>query len=260
MAEQLTAKEAAQYLFNKGLIQVDTDSLGLVECGTHYINADIVEAERDLSFTDDLKVPAMGTGVNAYFVLMVPSADIVVDIKVQDNPSQVLVYKWDVPDNVAYPNVYPATREANESGYDKLCDQIEQLCSDEGIQIMDGDERDILCEIEAKYKGEAQFLAHASLVNDNQTMALEPDKANDHHGIYKGHVLTGFSDTKIYTNKDILSPINTVTHPRDAFDLDDDELAGKLGKKVDIAYKDGQAKMVETKEKTVGKDNGREVR
>ncbi|MBU2854821.1 hypothetical protein [Acidithiobacillus ferriphilus] len=257
--KEMTAKDAAQLLFNKGLIQVDTDSLGLVENGTQYINADIVEAERDLGFTDDLKVPAMGTGVNADFVLMVPSADIAVDIKVQDNPSQVLVYQWDVPDNVAYPNVYPATREANESGYDKLCGQIEQLCVDEGIQITDGDERDILCEIEAKYKGGAQFLAHGCLVNDNQTMALEPDKANDHHGIYKGQVLTGFSDTKVYTNKNIEFPINTVAHPRDAFDLDDDELAEKVGKNVDITYRDGQAKMVDTKEKTVGKEKGREV-
>ena len=262
--KEMTVVEAAQYLLNKGSIIVDHSSTEFQVYSSKYIDVDALDLPSEE--IEGLKIPAMGTGHGGDFGVVVPVADISIDVYVQDDPSHKvfsdhIVYQWDNSPDLK-PDVYPATREGNEAGYTNMCNKISNVCANQGIRITDGDEKDIVHSIEAAYSPMAQGCLDKYIddIDNYQILAYGPNKANEHHGIYKGQVLTGYTDNNVYTNKNPEQQLTaTVVHPRDAFDLNDDELAGKVGEKVDIAYKDGQAKMVDTKEKTISKDKGREV-
>lgn len=249
-----TAVEVAKYLSESGKLEIPTLH-DTKDWALHFINANDIDKPK--RYIDNNKIPAIGTGIDADFVVVVPTANITKDISVKGNPSQMLVYTWDASSNLEA-NLYGATREANSAGYGKLCSELKTLCAEEGIQIVDGDETDLLAAIEADHVSVPQHVLDRQLSKCGP-ITYEVDKANDHHGIYNGQTLTGYTDTKVYTNKDVSIPTATVVHPREAFALDDAELAEKVGNKVDITYKEGKAKLVETKEKDVNKAKGREV-
>jgi hypothetical protein len=97
------------------------------------------------------------------------------------------------------PNVVIATEKLT-SDFNKLNEDINKLCTQKGITVRANIFAESLVTALEHYAGENVESIIKDVVSET---AFVPEQANEHHGIYRGQILTGFSDERIYTNKDI---------------------------------------------------------
>jgi hypothetical protein len=274
--KEMVAGEAVSCLVEAGLITVNDESWRSKDCGLYKINTLHVDRSSqdphdytmlnrnkiaDLNYDSDNELP---------FAVLIPHVETYVDVKINDK-KYTLAYETSANSSFIKPySLQPDCVRATQRlspDYDILCKEIGRLCTEEGIKIKpdnvykaSGSSADLfgptlVAELEW-YCGEKGTDMLNEAVNK---LAFIPEQANDHHGIYRGQILTGFSEDKVYTNKDITKPEGTVVHPREAFVLNHTELANTVGSKVDVTYTEGKAKIVGIKEKTVVKTTEREL-
>lgn len=258
--KEMTAAEAVRYLVKEGLVSIDNESLRSKFTGLDKINSRYVKGVgffedhtktmayknriADLNCDSDCELPSS---------VLIPHVEAFMDVHINDQ-KYTLAYQTSADTLLdpysLQPNVVIATEKLT-SDFNKLNEDINKLCTQKGITVRANIFAESLVTALEHYAGENVESIIKDVVSEN---AFVPEQANEHHGIYRGQILTGFSDERIYTNKDINKPERTVVHSREAFSLSHEELANTVGSKIDITYREGKGKMVGIKEKTVSKD------